>query len=268
MNKSIKLFLVLVLMMFLTGCASVNISVKVEPDFTSVLEYQIDFDTKNLSENEKIQIIQFFDTTAKSYETNGFEYRKSMNDSTLEFNLSLKKKNKNYSEAYTQIENWLTDPEISFFSEISLYSEAESYEQLFVFEIKSDFDKIIQTSTISTLPKNLETKIVDSINESTITMNISLPRSTVVETSSDLTVEQSSSRTLFSKQLSLIDSDSFKVIARSSIENDKLASQDIDQSLSEVDNKIKTFQTLKTISIILASISFVMFIIKNKAKKS
>ena len=266
--KKLMVFLNLLLaMVLLSGCMTVNISGGVDKNYNTHLSYHVQMDTTKMDSKLVWEICQFLDDTVARYMNHGFTLSGGYMEEQIDFVLRREEEAESYKEAYEILKEILNDPAISFFLATDMTTHVEDYEQAFAFRAEADLNQIVEATTLETLPSSIQEMILEGIENSDVTFTLILPVSEVIDVSDDAIVKVEKDEILIHFPIDWNEPTNMNLLARMSVDEGRVVPFTIEESIMQVEDTILLYKVLLGVGVaggVLSLSLLVYFSLKKK----
>lgn len=267
MKKISTKILVLLILFVFTGCTQAKVRYEIDDKFNVVLQYTANIDLSDLDKELSTGIKGLVRRTVKDYESRGFKSSTVYSDNAIQLDLRLVKENDSLENAYQSLKEIMIDPEISFLLSVDMSTKTEKFQSALVLELETDLPLIIDSTKVNDLPPTIRNSILDNIDKSKIELELVIPTSSIVEQSDSIIVSNQDNRTIINTTVSNDTNTLFRVVTKTSLENGKIIYNDMDQSITESENRINIYTNVLYILGILIFVNIIGLVLYIKKSK-
>ena len=186
MKKTITCLILLVLSLtcLLSGCIEIDVDIKIDEHFTSVLSYSISLDAGVVD-------AQYRDALRIALNNIGWYYQENL-DFVIDLQIdsdpyvmvmTRRIENNSLEQAYKSLEDMLTNEEMTMFMEIDMAFQSHVRQSRYILGATADIPKIIQLSNSEELTPALQQQLEEAIETGKGSITVTLPASEVVDSS-------------------------------------------------------------------------------------
>ncbi|MBQ2749058.1 MAG: hypothetical protein IJF34_04665 [Clostridia bacterium] len=184
------LILLLILPLLLCSCATGDISCGVDGENNAFLFLSLQADWSGATDDMKEEIRRGFIAIADHFENKlGFEVEQSITKVSADLNMRLVRPAATPEEAFQELESILTDEALTPFTEVKMQMVPGEHFSGYRVDVTLDAAGFLSAMSLDHFPASLAQYITQSISDSQVTMQLTLPGEEAVASSVTPTLE-------------------------------------------------------------------------------
>lgn len=267
MKRLMTVFMMICLVVMLCGCMSVDIKMGIDKNYVAYLEYVIDLDGTEMSQETYDALKRSILLLRMSYEELGFiceDIENTLESNRLQFSMRLEKKGESLEEASAFLEEMLTNPEMTPFVNLSMADELQSAEWAFVFHGTIDAEAILKTAHIDYMPGDIKKLFEDGVQKSTVNAELKVPASEIVAGEGEV----KDGMAVVDVPVSLEAPTEITLTCRQTIKDGKYVARSIESEIKKEKGWASFFSVMRFVGPALLVLCIVWVVYQNKKKKS
>ncbi|MCL2663261.1 MAG: hypothetical protein FWE83_08045 [Oscillospiraceae bacterium] len=186
----VVLLLILLSLLFLSGCINIEIEAGIDEHFTSYLIYHIELDAGELDERYQNSLRRALNEIGWNYQEE-HDFVVSFNTDSMPYVLTMTRRieNNSFEQAYRSLEALLTNENITPFMTVGMAFEHSERQSRYIFEAMTDIPQIMRLSNAEELTPELQQQLEDAIATGDGSVTIKIPVSELVSSSHSVNTE-------------------------------------------------------------------------------
>ena len=269
-RKNITLFLIVMILLTFTGCAQINIDTGVDANYNAYLSYLIEVDFESIDNNHISTIIDALDEIVVHYQNElGFDLLENEIDwlqGIGRYELVKKVPHSNYEEAFSTLQDMLTDETITPFMQVDMLAKVTDYQQLYSFKGMFDFDAVYRTTNIESFPQYMQEPLEQDFNSCRGEINISLPGTDLENAIGDVSSTDNGCINL-TVPFNLSEPTSLELATRLSTDGTAIINKSMEDILLNLGINLRIWISLGVVAFVATIIGIVLHLRKDKKSK-
>jgi len=183
-HKIILLLPTVLLLVLLSGCIRVDVSLGIDEDFTAWLSYQITLDIDESDLQYQNEMKHALNQIGWHYqEALGFTVGLDIDDPPYMLTMTRQVPNSSFSQAFSSLEDMLTNEDITIFMQVDMVTEGFTRQDRYMLSALTDIPQIMRLSNAEDLTPYIKARLEEGLEAGKGDITITLPASELISSS-------------------------------------------------------------------------------------